>query len=133
MDEILLSQSEVAITALLTSIDCYRSGNHVSSIILSGAARQILNDLCISNQLPTTAKLIGKSTNKTTKQVHDFIADTYNSLRHANRNPGQLIIVSKDESKMLIIMAASDLARLNPPSTQQIKQILNFANSFQKN
>ena len=128
-----LSQFEVAVIALLSSIDCYKSENYVSSIILSGAARQVLNDLCISNQLPTTAELIGESTQKTTKQVHDFIAETYNSLKHADRNPGQQISVSEDEARMLIIAAASDLTRLNPQINENIKQIIYFAKSFQEN
>ena len=126
-----LTQSEAAITALLTAIDCYKAGNYVSSIILSGAARQILNDLCISKQLTSTVKLIGESVNKTTMQVHDFIAKTYNSLKHADRNPGQTIIASSEEAQMLIILAAADLARMNPTFNADIKEIFNFAKYFQ--
>ncbi len=126
-----MSKHDIAIVALLSAINCYKLKNYVSAIILVGAARQILNDLCIAKKLPTTLEKISETTQNTTKQVHRFIAETYNSLKHADRNPSQKIYVSEDEAKMLIIIASADLARLDLPTSKEIKTILVFSNSFQ--
>lgn len=125
-----LRKHEVAIVALLSAIKCYELGNHVSAIILAGAARQILNDLCIAKKLQTTLDKICEATQNPTGQVHIFIAKTYNSLRHADRDPDQIINVSKDEAEMLITLASADLVRLNLPVTDEIKSILIFVKSF---
>ncbi len=126
------AKSEIAVKALMHSIDCYRSKDYISSIILSGASRQILNDLCRANSLPTTVEKISETTRKTRAQVHEFVAQTYNSLKHADKDPEKPIEVSGDEAKMLILLASADLARLNYTTLQDIKLILEFAYSLKE-
>lgn len=126
----LSSKIDIAVAALVSAIKSYEVGDWVASTILGGAARQVLNDICITRGLDTTTELLASSLGYKKSEIHTIITESYNGMKHAERDSDALVEVSSAQPKALIIMAASDLARLNEPYTLTIQKILNFARSF---
>jgi hypothetical protein len=124
------SKSEVAIAALLRAKECFQADDWISSTILAGAAQQVLRDLCEARGLPTTIGKVSASLGHQEIDVHNLIVCSYNGMKHADRDPDKDVSVSSAEPQALIVMAAADLARLNPPHSPEVDQIFKFARTF---
>jgi len=123
-------KSEVAIAALLRAKECFLSSDWISSTILAGAAQQVLRDLCISRGIDTTIGKVSSSLGYNVRDIHNLVASAYNDMKHAERDPEALVLISSEEPKSLIVLAVADLARLNFPCSDEVGEILNFAKSF---
>jgi hypothetical protein len=53
-------------------------------------------------------------------------------MKHADRDPARDVFISSAEPQALMVMAATDLVRLNIPHSPAIGEILNFVKSFNK-
>ncbi len=124
------SKSSVAISSLLKAKACYEEGDWISSTILAGAAQRILKDLCVARRIEPTIETVSSALGRKPRELHDLISATYNGMKHADRDPEGTVDATSEEPQALIVMAAADLARLNPPFSQSVGEILKFARSF---
>jgi hypothetical protein len=123
------TRTQVAIILLNDAKDLYTKGKFISSIVLAGAAQQLLRDLCRNVKIDPTIKILSNIQNIHGQGLHDLIAETYNKLKHADKEQGD-VEVDKDEAKILLVLAASDLMRLNYPQNDIIKNFLKFADTL---
>ena len=124
------SKSEVAVAALLRAKECFQAGDWISSTILAGAAQRVLRDLCEARGIPTTIGILSAYLGHKVCDVHKTITSSYNGMKHAKTDPDEDVSVSSAEPQALFVMAAADLARLNPPYAPAVGEVLNFAKSF---
>jgi hypothetical protein len=124
------SKSEVAVVALLRATQCYQNADWISATILAGAAQQVFRDLCEARGIGTTIDMVSASLGHRTSDVHNLVVGSYNGMKHADRDPTRPVSVSPAEPQALIVMAATDMARLNIPYSSAIGEILRFAKSF---
>jgi len=124
------SKSDVAMTALLRAKECFQAGDWISSTILAGAAHQVLRDLCEARDIPTTIGTLSASLGHQVSDVHNIIASSYNGMKHAKKDPDKDVSVSSAEPQALFVMAAADLARLNPSYSPEVGEVLKFAKSL---
>lgn len=126
------SKSEVAVVALLRATQCYQNADWISATILAGAAQQVLRDLCEARGIGTTIDMVSASLGYRTSDVHNLVVASYNGMKHADRDPARDVFISSGEPQALMVMAATDLVRLNIPHSSAIGEILNFVKSFNK-
>jgi hypothetical protein len=125
------SKTEVAIAALVKAKECYQAQDWVASIILAGAAQQILRDLCRSRGLASTLEQVGITKGSNFKDVHVLISSAYNSMKHADLDPDASVVASLEESQVLLVLAAADLVKLSVDFSTEVKDILSFVRTFQ--
>lgn len=124
------SRIGVAIEALLQAGEFYKAENYICAVILAGASQQVLRDLCVANGVEPTVKTVARLSDKSTNMVHNMIVAAYNKTKHADVDPKDPVFISKDEARMLITIATTDLMRLQPIENQKIMDFLNFVRNI---
>lgn len=119
------SKIEVAVELLIDAKKLLENGRYVSATVLAGAAQQIVRDICRKKQIDPAIKTLAKNEILDRTELHDFISCTYNKLKHANKEQFD-VVVSEDETRVLMGLAATDLMRLNVNPNKSIVDILNF-------
>ena len=124
------SKIEVAVTALLRAKELFLLDDYVSATILAGAGQQIVRDVCKSREIEPTIKTISDVSGHPTKMIHDLVVDAYNKMKHANNDPEGVIEVSKDEPRVLMTLAATDLMKLKEIKSQEISDFIEFVRTI---
>ena len=107
----------------------YSKGNFTSAIVLAGAAQQLLRDICKDAKIEPTIKILADNEGRDGQGLHDLIVETYNRLKHADKEQGDVEVVEGD-AKVLMVLGASDLMRLNISKNDVIKNFLKFAETL---
>jgi magnesium-transporting ATPase (P-type) len=92
-------------------------------------AQQVLRDICKSKSLEPTIRTFANNEKRDGKGLHDLIAETYNKLKHADEEQDDVEVL-EDDLRVLVVLAVTDLLRLNLPHTDSIKSILEFQKSL---
>jgi hypothetical protein len=121
---------EIAVSSLTTARKLFADGDYISSNILAGAGQQILRDLCLSRGIETTIATLSSSTGHPVNDIHNLVVNSYNKMKHADKDPNDDIEVSEDAPRALIVLAATDLMRLNAPPSKDIVEFIEFAKSI---
>ena len=124
------SKIEVAVTALLRAKELFLLGDYVSSTILAGAGQQILRDVCKSRGIEPTIKTISNESGHPAKLIHNLVADAHNKMKHADIDPEGIVEVSKEEPRMLMTLAATDLMRLKEITSKEIADFIEFVQTL---
>lgn len=119
----IFTKENVAIDLLLHAVRMRQEGSLMAAILLSGASQQILRDICVSKNIVPAIETLANNSDPGVKKLHDFIVDTYNKLKHADKEQDN-VDVNDTDAKVLIGLAATDLMRLNLPQNDAIKTIL---------
>lgn len=106
------TKTDIAINSLITAKRLYEQGDYVASTILAGAGREILRDICDSRGIEHTVQVVGKKVGSSTKDVHDLLADVYNKMKHADRDPDGLVEISEADPRALMTVGVTDLMKL---------------------
>ncbi len=123
------TKSQIAINLLLSAKKCFEQNDLVSAIVLAGAAREILRALCKNRSIEPTIKSLSKRQDLDEKNLHDLIVKTYNKLKHADREKDD-VEVCAEEVKVLVLLAATDLMRLDLPLNENITSVLDFSQTL---
>jgi hypothetical protein len=123
------SKCQVAVELLTQAVRLHSEKNLVAAIVLSGAAQQILRDVCKTKAISSTLNDLAQSHGKDVKELHRLIVAVYNKFKHADVEQGDVAVVD-EEARVLITLAAADLMRLNLPLTDDTKKIVDYANSM---
>lgn len=127
------TKSEIAINALITAKKLHEQGDYIGSTILAGAGREILKDICSAKGIEHTAEVVGKQVGKPTKDIHDLLADVYNKMKHADRDPSGLVEVSEAEPRALMTVGVTDLMKLRDiKPTQEMADLVEYVRSIKK-
>lgn len=121
---------EIATHSLISAKKLYEQGDYISSTILAGAGREILKDICEKRGIEHTVEVVGKNVGKTTKDVHDLLADVYNKMKHADRDPDEVVEVSEAEPRSLMTVGATDLMKLKEIKSKERADLIEFVRSI---
>ena len=124
------TKAEIAISSLLQAKRMFLAGDYISATILAGAGQQILRDLCKSRAvMPTIARLSGSS-GYSVKSIHNLVTDSYNKMKHAEKDPEEMVEVSEDEARVLMTLAATDLMLLKEIKSKEISDFVDFVRNI---
>ena len=104
----------------------------MSSVVLAGAARVILLNLCVAQGIKHTSQIIEMRTGHSAREINDLVSTSYNGAKHANKDPMTDIEFSAGNVEALFALAASDLQLLQPKFTFHLEDIFSFVTSFPK-
>lgn len=127
------SRIEIAIESLIQAQKLYGESNFICSVILAGAAQQVIRDLCKSKKIEPVIKTIGKISGRKPKDIHDLIVESYNKSKHADINPNENVFVSADEARVLMTVAATDLMRIDRIQSKRVMDFIEFIRSIKSN
>ena len=118
----LQSRLSIGVDILDKAVKMFDDNDIVVSTVLAGAAQQLFRDICLSKELKPAIQKLSENEGKTAKSLHDLITETYNKLKHADWEQGD-VEVTVNDVKVLLVLAATDLLKLNPESDERIKRI----------
>ena len=121
---------EIALNALYGAKELFINKDYISANILAGAGQQIVRDLCISRGIGPTLETISEVVNHPTNVVRNLLVDAYNKMKHAERDPDELVNISHQEPIALMTVAATDLVRLNVVRTQKTVEFFEFVQAL---
>lgn len=120
------SKVEIAVTLLIRAKELFKLGEYVPSTVLAGAGQQLLRDLCKARGVDPTIQTISEASGHSEKEIHRLVVDTYNKMKHADVDPDDSIVISEQEPRVLMTLAAVDLMRLKEIKSQEISDFLEF-------
>jgi hypothetical protein len=120
------SKVEIAVQLLLRAKELFKSGEYVPSTVLAGAGQQLLRDLCKARGVDSTIQTISEVSGHSEKKIHQLVVDTYNKMKHADVDPDDSVVISEQEPRVLMTLAAVDLMRLKEIKSQEISDFLEF-------
>ncbi|WP_143474086.1 hypothetical protein [Limnohabitans sp. B9-3] len=121
---------QVATISLIQAKEAFIRNDFVSATILSGAAQQIVRDICKSRGIEPTLKTISNVSGHSGQLVHDLVTDAYNKMKHADKDPEGVVEVSQDEPRALMTLAATDLMRLKEITSKEISEFVEFVRTI---
>lgn len=124
------SKIEIAIHSLITAKDFHQKGDYIISTILSGPAQQVLRDLCKSRNIEPVIKTISNKSGHSEKDIHEMLVETYNGMKHADKDPEASVEVLEAISRSLMTVAATDLMRLNEIKSKDISDFVDYVKSI---
>jgi len=62
--------------------------------------------------------------------IRNLVVNSYNKMKHADKDPNDDIEVTADAPKALMVIAAADLMRLNEPPNKEMIEFIKFVRSI---
>jgi len=124
---------EVAINLLTRSKELFQLRDYASATVLAGAGQQIIRDVAKHRGVEPTIHTISSTSGQSVKKIHDLVVGSYNSLKHADMNPEEIVEVSEDDARVLLTLAATDLMRMKEIKSQEISDIIEFVRKIKSN
>ncbi len=107
------SKLALAKITIEAAIEMHLSKRYVPAVVLSGAAGRISDDLCREKGVLTALERSTPSRIElNSKEIRTLFEKIYNSAKHADYKPLEVIEVGEGESLMLIKRALIDLKSL---------------------
>lgn len=128
------SKLALAKVAIEAAIEMHLSKRYVPAVVLSGAAGRISDDLCREKGILTALQRCTPSEIElNSRKIRTLFEELYNSAKHAERKPLEVVEVNVNESLMLIQRALLDLKSLGVQDIIGVSQIFDCASSRKMN